>query len=35
VVKEIQNSDGKVVSTTEPKDWTTCMQPATAAASPT
>jgi len=31
VVKEIQNSDGKVVRTIESKDWTTCMQPATAA----
>jgi peptidoglycan glycosyltransferase len=32
VVKEIQNSDGKVVRTVESKDWMTCMQPATAAA---
>jgi peptidoglycan glycosyltransferase len=32
VVKEIQNSDGKVVRTTETKDWLTCMQPTTAAA---
>jgi peptidoglycan glycosyltransferase len=31
VVKEIQNSDGKVVRTIQPKDWMTCMQPATAA----
>jgi peptidoglycan glycosyltransferase len=32
VVKEVQNSDGKLVSTTESKDWMTCMQPTTAAA---
>jgi peptidoglycan glycosyltransferase len=32
VMKEIQNSDGQVVQTFEPKDWMTCMQPATAAA---
>jgi peptidoglycan glycosyltransferase len=32
VVKEVQNSDGKVVQTVDPKDWMTCMQPATAAA---
>ncbi len=32
VVKEIQNNDGKVVQTIGSKDWTTCMQPATAAA---
>jgi peptidoglycan glycosyltransferase len=32
VVKEIQNSDGKVVRTIDPKDWMTCMQPTTAAA---
>jgi peptidoglycan glycosyltransferase len=32
VVAEIRNSDGKTVRTTEPADWTTCMQPATAAA---
>jgi peptidoglycan glycosyltransferase len=32
VVKEVQDSDGKVIQTTEPKDWTTCMQPTTAAA---
>ena len=31
VVKEVQNSDGKVVRTIQPKDWMTCMQPATAA----
>jgi peptidoglycan glycosyltransferase len=30
VVKEIQNSDGKVVRTTEPTEWTTCMTPTTA-----
>ena len=30
VVKEIQNTDGKVVRTTEPKEWTTCMSPTTA-----
>jgi penicillin-binding protein A len=32
VVKEIQNSDGKVVRTVEPQPWKTCMQPATAQA---
>jgi peptidoglycan glycosyltransferase len=32
VVKEIENSDGKVVRTIDPKDWLTCMQPITAAA---
>jgi peptidoglycan glycosyltransferase len=32
VVKEIQNSDGKVVRTIGSKDWMTCMQPATATA---
>jgi penicillin-binding protein A len=32
VVAEVRNSDGKTVRTTEPKDWTTCMQPSTAAA---
>jgi peptidoglycan glycosyltransferase len=32
VVAEIRNRDGKTVRTTEPKDWTACMQPATAAA---
>jgi penicillin-binding protein A len=32
VVKEIQNSDGKVIRTTASKDWLTCMQPTTAAA---
>ena len=32
VVKEIRNSDGKTVRTIEPKHWTTCMQPTTAAA---
>ncbi len=32
VVKEIRNSEGKVVRTTQPTDWKTCMQPATAAA---
>ena len=32
VVSEVRNSDGKTIDTIEPKDWTTCMQPATAAA---
>jgi peptidoglycan glycosyltransferase len=32
VVSEIRNSDGATVRTITPKDWTTCMQPATAAA---
>jgi len=32
VVKEIRNSDGKVVRTIQSKNWTTCMQPTTAAA---
>jgi penicillin-binding protein A len=32
VVSEIRNSDGQTVRTIEPKDWTTCMQPGTAAA---
>jgi penicillin-binding protein A len=32
VVSEIRNSEGKTVRTIDPKDWTTCMQPATAAA---
>jgi peptidoglycan glycosyltransferase len=32
VVAEIRNSDGKTVKTIEPADWTTCMQPTTAAA---
>jgi peptidoglycan glycosyltransferase len=32
VMQEIRNSDGKTVRTFEPKDWTTCMQPTTAAA---
>jgi peptidoglycan glycosyltransferase len=32
VVKEIQNSDGKVVRTIDAKDWLQCMQPTTAAA---
>jgi penicillin-binding protein A len=32
VVKEVRNSSGKVVRTIDAKDWTTCMQPATAAA---
>jgi peptidoglycan glycosyltransferase len=31
VVKEIHNSDGATVRTIPPKDWMTCMQPATAA----
>jgi peptidoglycan glycosyltransferase len=31
VVKEIRNSDGKVVRTIPTKDWKTCMQPTTAA----
>ena len=30
VVKEIQNSDGKVVRTIDPVDWKTCMSPTTA-----
>ena len=30
VVKEIQNSDGKVVRTIDPGDWKTCMSPTTA-----
>jgi len=30
-VKEIHNSDGATVRTIPPKDWMTCMQPATAA----
>jgi len=32
VMQEVRNSDGKTVRTFEPKDWTTCMQPTTAAA---
>jgi peptidoglycan glycosyltransferase len=32
VVAELRNSDGKTVKTIEPADWTTCMQPTTAAA---
>jgi peptidoglycan glycosyltransferase len=32
VVQEIRNSDGQTVRTIDPKDWTTCMQPTTAAA---
>ncbi len=32
VVSEVRNSDGKTVDTIGSKDWTTCMQPATAAA---
>lgn len=32
VVSEVRNSDGKTVRTVDPKDWTTCMQPTTAAA---
>jgi peptidoglycan glycosyltransferase len=32
VVQEIRNSDGQTVRTIEAKDWTTCMQPTTAAA---
>ena len=32
VVSEVRNSDGQTVRTTQPKDWMTCMQPATAAA---
>jgi peptidoglycan glycosyltransferase len=32
VVKEVQDVDGKVVHTTQPEDWTTCMSPTTAAA---
>jgi peptidoglycan glycosyltransferase len=31
VVSEIRNSEGKTVRTVEAKDWTTCMQPTTAA----
>jgi peptidoglycan glycosyltransferase len=30
VVKEIQNTDGKVVRTIDPGDWMTCMSPTTA-----
>jgi len=30
VVKQIQNSDGKVVRTIDPGDWKTCMSPTTA-----
>jgi peptidoglycan glycosyltransferase len=32
VVKDIQDSDGKVEKTIDTQDWKTCMQPATAAA---
>jgi peptidoglycan glycosyltransferase len=32
VVKEIRNSEGQTVRTVQPEDWTTCMQPTTAAA---
>jgi peptidoglycan glycosyltransferase len=32
VVSEIRNSDGQTVRTIDPEDWTTCMQPTTAAA---
>jgi penicillin-binding protein A len=32
VVSEIRNSDGETVQTIQPEDWTTCMQPTTAAA---
>jgi peptidoglycan glycosyltransferase len=32
VVKEIQNSDGKTVRTTDPTPWKTCMSPATSLA---
>jgi peptidoglycan glycosyltransferase len=32
VVKDITNGDGKVVKTIDPKPWTTCMDPQTAAA---
>jgi peptidoglycan glycosyltransferase len=32
VVQEVRNSEGKSVRTIDPKDWMTCMQPATAVA---